>query len=71
VAEQVEARGGQALLIYLVLDDTPLPSHDPHRLAVKAKGKSLKQVGGELLHGIIGSRSHVPRYEYDEDEIIG
>jgi len=35
VAEQREEKDGcRDLLMYLVLDETPLPKHDPHRIAV-------------------------------------
>jgi hypothetical protein len=70
IAEELE-KDGKEVLIYLALDDTPLPSHDPHRLAVMGKGRTLKEVGNDLLHGILGWRREVQRIEYDENEVIG
>jgi len=70
IAEELE-RDGKEVLIYLVLDDTPLPSHDPLRLAVMGNGRTLKEVGQDLLHGILGWRREVQRIEYDENEVIG
>ncbi|MEV4513588.1 TIR domain-containing protein [Dactylosporangium sp. NPDC049525] len=68
LAEQVETRLGSAVLIYLRLDDTPLPAYDPHRLAVEAEGRTLKEIGAQLLHAVAGTALSSPRYEYDEDK---
>jgi TIR domain/Putative peptidoglycan binding domain len=68
LAEQVEARLGSSVLIYLRLDDTPLPSYDSTRLAIGAEGHSLRDVGEQLLQAITGSARTPPQYHYDEDE---
>jgi hypothetical protein len=70
IAEEAE-KDGREILLYLVLDETPLPSHDPHRLAIMGKGRTLKEVGQDLLHGILGWRREAKRIEYDENEVIG
>lgn len=67
LAEQVEARLGAPVLIYLCLDDAPLPSHDTTRLAIMTKNKTLKQVGEEVLHAVAGVPIPQWRYSYDED----
>jgi len=68
LAEQVEMRLGEPVLIYLCLDDTPLPGHDPTRLAIRAKGKTLKHVGQEIMNAVAGVPIPQWEYEYDEDE---
>jgi hypothetical protein len=69
VAEQKEKEGGlRDFIIYLVLDSTPLPKHDPNRIAVLSRGKSVRQIGEELLLGIIGHKGEPPRIEFDENE---
>lgn len=45
LAEQLETRLKSSVLIYLRLDDTELPAHDSTRLAITAKGNSLKKSG--------------------------
>jgi hypothetical protein len=52
IAEEVEARIGVPILIYVCLDDTPLPKHDDKRIAIKAKKQPLKVVGGKILHAL-------------------
>jgi amidohydrolase family protein len=42
------------LLVYLVLDDTPLPKYDPTRIAVTATQKPVKDIGEALLLAITG-----------------
>jgi hypothetical protein len=69
-AEQEERLARKHFLIYLVLDDTALPKHDPNRIAVLAKGKPLRDVGADLLRGIMGQKTEPKRYEYDENEIL-
>jgi hypothetical protein len=69
IAEDLE-RDGKEVLIYLVLDDTPLPKHDPNRLAVMAKGCTLKEVGQKLLHGILGRRPEPPRIKINENATL-
>lgn len=68
LAEQVEARLGGPVLIYLCLDDTPLPAHDSTRLAIKAKGKTLKQIGEEIMNAVAGVPIPQWNYDYDEDK---
>jgi hypothetical protein len=69
VAEQKEQAGGhQGFIIYLVLDNTPLPKHDSNRIAVRSPGKSVRQIGEELLRGIVGQKGEPPRIEFDENE---
>ena len=67
LAEQVESRLGVPVLIYLCLDDAPLPAHDSTRLAILSKGKSLKQVGEEILHAVAGVSLPQWQYPYDEN----
>ncbi|MGH7428732.1 MAG: TIR domain-containing protein [Candidatus Methylomirabilaceae bacterium] len=66
IAEEVEHRLGRPVLLYVALDDTPLPSHDPTRLAILAKAKALRQVGAEVLHALTGAGIEPVRVEYDE-----
>jgi hypothetical protein len=66
IAEQVEGLIKVPLLIYLVLDDTPLKAHDPHRIAIEAKGKTLKQIG-LAIQGSLGIPVEAARIYYDED----
>jgi TIR domain/Putative peptidoglycan binding domain len=68
LAEHVEARLGSSMLIYLRLDDAPLPSYDSTRIAITAEGHSLKEVGEQLLHAIAGGPLVPPHYHYDEDQ---
>ncbi len=68
LAEQVEAKLGMPVLIYLCLDEARLPAHDSTRLAILAEGKALKQVGEEVLHAVTGTPLQQWRYAYDEDE---
>jgi TIR domain-containing protein/putative peptidoglycan binding protein len=68
IAEQLESVLGQKLLIYLCLDDTPLPEHDNARLAIAGGQKPLKSLGNKILETLTGSASPMPRVPYDEDE---
>ncbi len=68
LAEQVEAKLGAPVLVYLCLDDAALPAHDSTRLAILVKGKTLKQVGEEILHAVAGVPKPQWQYAYDEDE---
>jgi len=70
LAEQVEARLGLPVLVYLCLDDTALPGHDPTRLAIRARDKTLKQVGEEILNAVAGVPIPEWQYEYDENKPI-
>lgn len=66
IAEQVENLLRASVLIYLRLDDTPLKAHDPHRIAIQAKGKTLKQIGLETQKSL-NMPTEPARYDYDED----
>jgi TIR domain len=68
IAEEVEARIGVPILIYVCLDDSPLPKHDDKRIAIKAKKQPLKVVGEKILHALMGSGLPLKRYEYDENQ---
>ena len=70
LAEQVESRLGLPVLIYLCLDDVELPFHDSTRLAIQSSGKSLKQVGQELLHAVADVPIPQWDYSYNENEPI-
>lgn len=63
IAEQVEQRIGAPILIYVNLDGTKLPQHDPNRISIIAKGRRLEDVGYDLLHAISGKELPVRRYE--------
>ena len=69
LAEQVESKLGTPVLIYLCLDDAVLP-HDSTRLAVHSKGKTLKQLGEEILHAVADVPIPQWQYAYDENEPI-
>lgn len=70
LAEQVESKLGSPVLIYLCLDDIDLPAHDSTRLAIQSKGKTLKQVGQEILHAVADVPIPQWEYFYDENEPI-
>ena len=58
------------VLIYLCLDDVPLPTHDSTRLAIRSEGKTLKAVGEEILHAVAGVPIPQWQYPYNENESI-
>jgi hypothetical protein len=66
IAERVEQAIKADVLIYLRLDDTPLKAHDPHRIAIEAKDKTLKEVG-RAIQKSLGVPVQRARFEYDED----
>jgi hypothetical protein len=66
IAEEIEPHFKSSVLIYLCLDNVPLSAHDPHRIAIKAQGKTLKQIGFEILKSL-GIRQQRDRVEYDEN----
>jgi hypothetical protein len=66
IAGQVESQLKTQLLIYLRLDDTPLKAYDQNRIAIEAQGKTLKQVGSEILKSL-GMALERARIDYDED----
>jgi hypothetical protein len=68
LAEQVESRLGSPVLIYLCLDDVALPVHDSTRLAIRSQGKTLKQIGQEILNAVAGVPIPQWQYPYDEDK---
>ena len=68
LAEQVESRLGEPVLIYLCLDDAALPAHDSTRLAIRTHGKRLKEVGAEVLHAVAGVPIPQWQYAYDDNE---
>lgn len=70
LTEQLEMGTKSNVLVYLKLDDTPLPKHDPNRLAVQAGGRKLKDFGNEVLHAIRGTKGKPPHYTYDENEVF-
>ena len=70
LSEQLERRIRQPVLIYVNLDGTELPQHDSHRIAIFAKGLRLHEVGGQLLHAIVGYDLTPQRYDYDPEEIL-
>jgi TIR domain len=66
IAERVEQLIKAEVLIYLRLDDTPLKAHDPTRIAIDAKGKTLKEIGLEIQKSL-NMPVERARFEYDED----
>jgi hypothetical protein len=68
VAEEIERRIDKPILIYLCLDDTKLMTHDPLRLAITTAGRSLREIGSDILHALKGTKLEPTRYEYDEKE---
>ncbi|MEM9723579.1 MAG: toll/interleukin-1 receptor domain-containing protein [Bacteroidota bacterium] len=69
-AKQLEGKKGEGFIIYLILDDTPLPVDDPKRLAISATGRKLKDIGEDLFFGITGKRKNKVVFKYDENEIL-
>jgi TIR domain len=68
MAEQVESRIGTSMLIYVCLDDTSLPAHDPERLAIPTKDIALKEVGERILYAVTGTRLTALYHPYDENK---
>jgi TIR domain len=66
IAEQVEHLIKVPVLIYLRLDDTPLKAHDPHRIAIEAQGKTLKQIGLAIQKSL-DMPVEPARFGYDEE----
>lgn len=66
IAEQVEHLIKTPVLVYLRLDETPLKAHDPHRIAIDAQGKTLKQIGLEIQRSL-NMPVESARFDYDED----
>lgn len=70
VAEQKEAASKSGFIIYLLLDDVSLPAHDPNRIYVKGTGRILREIGEDLLQGVLGQSKQPPRIPYDEDKML-
>jgi hypothetical protein len=51
-AEEVERGLDSSLLVYLCLDDTPLPANDETRVAIRAKGKTLGDIKDDILRAL-------------------
>ena len=68
ITEELEAKIHQPVLIYLCLDDIPLPAHDSSRLAILAANQPLKDVGAAILHTLTGIGLQPKRYSYNENE---
>jgi hypothetical protein len=66
IAEKVEQLIKTPVWVYLRLDETPLRAHDPHRIAIDAQGKTLKQIGLEIQKSLNIPVEHT-RFDYDED----
>ena len=66
IAQQIESQLGAPVLVYLRLDDTPLKAHDPHRVAINAQGKTLKEIGLEIQKSL-GIAPAPARFDYDEN----
>jgi hypothetical protein len=66
ISEHVERLIKVPILIYLRLDDTPLRAHDPHRIAIDAQGKTLKEIGSQIQKSL-GMPVEPARFDYDED----
>jgi len=70
VAVQKEESGKENLLIYLVLDDAPLPAYHRGRLAVMAKGLTLGEIRDRLLKSILGRMIKPKRVKYKLNEVL-
>lgn len=67
VAGELEAALGTKLLVYVRLDNTPLPERTAGRLHIDAAERTLRSVGEKLLHAITGEGANLSRYDYDEN----
>jgi hypothetical protein len=70
LAESLEDLIGKRLLIYLCLDATPLPKHDPARLAIRAEGKTLEAVGDQVLYTLNVKDLKPKQVQYKGDEVL-
>jgi len=70
IADEVENRIGTRILVYVLLDETELLSHDTTRVAINAKGKSVREVGEALLYALTRSGMPAPEIEIDENELL-
>jgi hypothetical protein len=70
IADQVEQHMSMAVLVYVRLDNTPLPLNDPTRLAIHAVDVPLRTVGQQLLHAVTGAKIPPPTIIIDENAPI-
>lgn len=68
VAEDIERKIGTPVLIYLCLDNAPLPVHDTSRLAIMADRITLREIGLQILHALQGTGLELIHHKYDEYE---
>ncbi|MFT5527074.1 MAG: hypothetical protein ACI9HK_005056, partial [Pirellulaceae bacterium] len=59
---------GTAYLIYLMLDGSRPPQHDPKRIYIDAANRPLKDVGSDLVRAIHKVSMGSKQYSCDEDE---
>jgi hypothetical protein len=69
IAEQIESVLRVPMLVCIRFDDTPLKAHDPHRIAIDAQGKPLREVGLEIQKAL-GVSVEPGRFEYDETHLF-
>jgi len=67
VAGELESVLGTKLLVYIRLDNTPLPERSAGRLHIDAREQPLKIVGEKLLQAVSGDPATPIRYKYDEN----
>ena len=68
VGEELEKQLQTRLLLYVRLDDTPLPVHDQTRVAINAAGRILRDVGNDILRALY-RKGRPPRHiDINEDE---
>lgn len=70
VALQKEMSESKPVLIYLVLDATPLPTRDQNRIYVPASGRTLASIGQDILRGIGDTSAKYSRINYDDNEVF-
>lgn len=68
VAEQLERFLKERVLIYVRLDETPLPTHDAARIAIDGHRRPLSETGNQILGALGGGPRPLARHEYDEDK---
>lgn len=67
IAEKVEELIRTKVLVYLCLDSTRLNAYDPHRIAIKTRGKTLQQIGLEIQKSLHGPEPEPAQFAYDEN----
>jgi hypothetical protein len=70
VAEGIEQQLKARVLMYVALDNSSLPAHDPDRIAIRAEGRPLKEVGGQIVHALTGVGIEPPTFTYNENEPV-